>query len=377
MKKSILSLLVAMACSPLLVNISLASPLPLRDPKYSFDQTKLDAAADSFHFLRSYVDYFYLLLNFNQSALPAVTSLQTTTGWCVGDAHPENFGVLIQEDGRPMFTMNDMDDSGPCPVALDLVRLMVSSRLYSSGTKIETLLDAYLEGLARQSIAIPAAVSDMLKRGQKQGFIPSSKKVTGEKIIRDADMAEVSPEDFLQIKSALMALKPFQLKQTDILDLIATRKIGGGSGGLLRYEILLKSGGQLLHLEMKELTIPAIYPVAAGQIPPADERIATAIGHNQSASPSPLYAVVQINGRDMMIRPRFAGNIGVSLSKKRHADNQDIILYEAYTLGLIHSRSVENTASWIRQLQSVNRSAVECDIALITGHINSKYNSLK
>jgi len=36
----------------------------------------------------------------------------------VGDAHPENFGTLLQKDGTSVFTVNDVDDSGPCPLGL-------------------------------------------------------------------------------------------------------------------------------------------------------------------------------------------------------------------------------------------------------------------
>ncbi len=354
-----------------------AASLPLKDPNYSFDQTKLGAAQDSFHFLRSYVDYFYLVLNANQSALPLVTGLENTAGWCVGDAHPENFGILIQQDGRSMFTMNDMDDSGPCPVGLDLIRLMVSSRLYNSDTKIDKIMDAYLKGVARQSIDMPSAVSDMVKKSQKKGTAPSSKKVDGNKIVRDGNMIEVNADELKQIKIALQSLKSALSAQTKLLDVVATSKVGGGSGGLLRYEVLLDNGGSLLHLEMKEEVTPSIYPVAVGNIPSTAERIAKTIQVDQSGNPSAFYTVVQINGRDMLIRPRFDGNVGVSLDKQDDSDNQDIIRYEAYTLGLIHSRSIANAKAWIQQLQAIKQKALESDVALITQHFDAKYSSLK
>ncbi len=376
-KSQILSLSIAIGCSQFLGGVASAASLPLKDPNYSFDQTKLGAAQDSFHFLRSYVDYFYLVLNANQSALPLVTGLENTAGWCVGDAHPENFGILIQQDGRSMFTMNDMDDSGPCPVGLDLIRLMVSSRLYNSDTKIDKIMDAYLKGVARQSIDMPSAVSDMVKKSQKKGTAPSSKKVDGNKIVRDGNMIEVNADELKQIKIALQSLKSALSAQTKLLDVVATSKVGGGSGGLLRYEVLLDNGGSLLHLEMKEEVTPSIYPVAVGNIPSTAERIAKTIQVDQSGNPSAFYTVVQINGRDMLIRPRFDGNVGVSLDKQDDSDNQDIIRYEAYTLGLIHSRSIANAKAWIQQLQAIKQKALESDVALITQHFDAKYSSLK
>ncbi|MGE5087038.1 MAG: DUF2252 family protein [Bacillota bacterium] len=354
-----------------------ADSLPLKDPAYSFDQTKLNAAADSFHFLRSYVDYFYLLTQMNLASLPTVQSLENVPGWCVGDAHPENFGMLIQQDGRSIFTMNDMDDSGPCPVGLDLIRLMVSARLYNPDTKIDKILSAYLQGVQGQGRDIPSAIADMADKSRKKGITPSPKKVSGNKIIRNDNMTEVSADEMAQIKSALQIFRNVLSPSTKVLDVVATSKIGGGSGGLLRYEILLDNGGTQLHLEMKEEVTPSIAPVATAAIPNTAERIATTIRMDQTANPSVFYAVVNINGRDMMIRPRFDGNVGVDLTKQSDSDNQDIIRFEATVLGMIHSRSVTNVSAWVQQLQDLKQKNLESDISLIVDHFNAKYQSLK
>jgi len=205
----------------------------------------LTLPTDPFQFLRSYVDYFYLVLKSNEPNLPLTTRLQSIPGWCVGDAHPENFGVLIQNDGVSMFTMNDMDDSGPCPIGVDLIRLMVSSRLYSHDIDIDKLLNSYLKGLERQAVEVPSAVLKMLKKSQKRGTAPSSKNIEGRRIVRDSNMVEVNATELDQIKLSLRDLKSSLSPQAKLLDAVATSKIGGGSGGILRYEILLDNGGDL------------------------------------------------------------------------------------------------------------------------------------
>ena len=60
----------------------------LTDVPYDFDQGKLAAAEDSFHFLRSFVDYFYLLVKANMATFTIVPSTASMSGWCGGDAHP-------------------------------------------------------------------------------------------------------------------------------------------------------------------------------------------------------------------------------------------------------------------------------------------------
>jgi uncharacterized protein (DUF2252 family) len=163
---------------------------PLQDVTYNFDAKKLDAAKDPFKFLRTYVDYYYLLTKANRAVLPSLDVNWKTAAWCVGDAHPENFGFLIQNDGSSIFTMNDVDDSGPCPAVLDLFRLMVSARLYEKNIKLGRLTEAYLTGLQGQSFKMPAALQSILARSQKKGTHPSPDKVSKNRLIRDQNTLE-------------------------------------------------------------------------------------------------------------------------------------------------------------------------------------------
>ena len=224
----------------------------LKDVSYDFDRSKLAAAEDSFHFLRSFVDYFYLLVKANASAFKTFPSTAHVSGWCVGDAHPENFGVVLSDDGQPLFTMNDMDDSGPCPVVLDILRLMVSSRLYDARTELDKMLDAYTQGLRHKSYDMPAAVRELISKAKKRGTTPNPNKVNGNRLVRDDQDAEVSSSVRAQIVSAVMsAVGPSLAKGAQIIDMLATAKVGGGSGGLQRYEVLMQHGASLLHLELK------------------------------------------------------------------------------------------------------------------------------
>lgn len=349
----------------------------LTDVAYSFDRAKLDAAADSFHFLRSYVDYFYLLVKANRGSLQAVSAADGVPGWCVGDAHPENFGALIQNDGTSLFTMNDIDDSGPCPVVLDLYRLMVSSRLYDQNTKLDKLVQAYAAGLQGQAYEMPSPVADMLAKSRKKGTAPDPKKVSGNRLLRGDNMYELNSGELAQIKTALASMSAALSPRVKMLDAVSTSKVGGGSGGLLRYEVLLDNGGALLHLEFKEEVTPSIYPVAAGQIPSTPQRVATTIRMDQGPGSSALYSVVTISGKYMFVRPRFDGNVGMSLDKQNDKDNTDIIRCEAYMLGKIHARSVKNAGSWARQVQALPSSAWESDAALMTAQFSLKFSQLQ
>ena len=362
---------------PALIARDQAKAPGLTDVAYSFDKDKLDAAKDPFHFLRSYVDYFYLLVQANRGSLQAVSAVDNIPGWCVGDAHPENFGVLIQNNGSSLFTMNDVDDSGPCPVVLDLYRLMASSRLYDVNTKLDKLVQAYAAGLQGQAYEVPPPVAVMIAKSKKKGTAPDPEKVSGDRLVRDGSMQDLTGVELVQIKTALYALSGSLSPRVKLLDAVSTSKIGGGSGGLLRYEVLLDNGGALLHLEFKEEVPPSIYPVAAGQIPGTPQRISTTILMGQGAGASALYHVVTVAGKYMLIRPRFDGNVGMSLDKQSDKDNKDIIRYEAYVLGKIHGRSVQSSGNWSRRILNIPDAAWENDVDLMTRQFELKFSQLK
>ncbi len=346
----------------------------LHSVNYDFNQQKLDEAKDSFHFLRTYVDYFYLLVNANKSNFQSLSTTTSVPGWCVGDAHAENFGVLIQDNGSSLFSMNDIDDSGPCPIVLDIFRLMVSSRLYDNNIKLNKILEAYLEGVQGTKRDLPLAIQNMIQKSQKKGIAPSNKKISGNKLVRDSEMSEVSSEVVTLIKQALHA---YMNSSTDLLDVVATSKAGGGSGGLLRYEVLLSKNGVLLHLELKEEITPSIYPVEIGPAPDTTTRILTMLHLDQGEKLSKYYNVIQVDNKTLLVRPRFAGNIGISLNEQSNSENKEIINYEAYQLGLIHSRSINNISSWVSLLQNVKSKDWEADVESMTTHFEKTFSKLK
>ena len=349
----------------------------LNDVSYNFDKTKIKASQDAFHFLRSFVDYFYLVAKNNQNSLTTINPLTDISGWCVGDAHAENFGVLVLENNNYIFTDNDMDDSGPAPVIYDIYRLMVSSSLYDTNISISKMKEAYLEGLKNNNFPIPSPVQDMLGKAEKGGTAPSTSKVANNKIIRVPQMVELKSADLNLMKDIVSNLKNDLASDASLIDAVQSSKVGGGSGGLLRYELLINNGGNLLHLELKTEVTPSVYPVATTAIPDTNTRIENTIDYDQGQDAVPFYKVFNIKGQNMLLRPRFAGDVGVSLDKNSLSDNEEIIYYEAYTLGKIHSKSMQAISQYISLLENINEVGLEKDITLMENLFNSKYNALK
>lgn len=351
----------------------------LNDINYQFDAQKLGDSSDTFHFTRSFVDYYYGIIAKNTAQLNIAQAAASFSGWCVGDAHPENFGILLQNNSKPLFSMNDMDDFGPCPLAYDFLRLLVSSRLYLPKIDIEKIKNSYLIGLRKENLSAPLSIQTLASDSQKLGENIEPKKLDGNKFKRKTGMSEVTPAIYQTITSDLDAIfikRGFVNGDLKVMDIVSTTKIGGGSGGLLRYEVLcLRGNKDLIHLELKELTMPAIYPVATAAIPSQSERMTKALQFEQGNTYSPYYNVFLIGGKTMLLRPKFAGNSGITLTDSSDQDNTEIISYEAFILGRIHAASAE--ATYAEVMKNLSKNDLESDVKNFTSFLNKKYEQIK
>jgi hypothetical protein len=357
----------------------------LQDVTYTFDDAKLSSSKNVFQFYRSFVDLFYLVYKKNASNLSTVQSLALINGWCAGDAHLENFGALLRDNRSAIFTMNDIDDAGPCPVILDFYRLIVSTYLNeasasgfnsnSSNINLNKIIEAYANGLKNVKVETPNVIKNIIDKAQLNGFKPNESKVLDEKIIRDEHSVELTLIEKKQILDSLRAKGKTYAPNLKLLDAIATSKQSGGSTGLLRYEVLLNDGGSILLLEFKEIVRPAIYPVSS-TLPQMSERITKGIEYTQGATgSSAYYSFATINDKEMLIRPRFSGNLNIKLEKLSKNEINELTIFEAYTLGQIHARSITQPKEFAQLVQKMPISNFVHDAQLMKDYFLTKYNS--
>ncbi len=372
--------------SLIFINLTLFTLLPsfaqevstLSDVSYNFDEQKMTVVINSFHFARSFVDYFYELIAKNTSQLYIAQGLSAHSGWCVGDAHAENFGILLQENGTGTFTMNDMDDFGPCPLAYDFFRFTVTSRLAFPNLNIVKIKNSYLQGLSQGTMTPPQAIISLYNQSLTLGQKMDPKNLDGNKLKRKKSMAEVTSSIKQIIISDLesqlaLTLSKDELKVKDIVSFV---KVGGGSGGLLRYEVLCQnSKNEYIHMELKELATPSIYPVATSIIPNPADRMSKALELEQGSTHSHYYNVFLIGQKEMLLRPKFAGNLGITLTSFSDSDNEAILNYEAFILGRIHASSADST--YKDALEKFDENYFESDLNKFTKFISAKYLAIK
>jgi hypothetical protein len=352
---------------------TLAQPLTRDDlrrlyPYLSDDDfgAKFDAATDPFRFLRTFIPYFYQVIR-NNPPPELITLMTNSAGWCVGDAHPENFGVLVADNGEAIFTINDVDDAGPCPLLADAIRYFVSIKLFAPNADLRPLLDQYKLALLGRPQPFSLQVQKLLNYA-KGHTEPSNIETTVDyRIARKTEERDLTPEETAAIQSVFDSWYP----GSRVIDGAAFKKVSGGSGGLQRYRTLIALSTPVgfapvvQMIEFKGIQPPGIWPLAIGTIEATPLRYARTLKFEQGYYSSAFYSVVNLMGQEMLTRPRRAGNIGVVLKDlTKGQDLLAVLLDEATVLGSIHARTAANpqvytnlaatldNATWIRTINS-------------------------
>ena len=336
--------------------------------------------SSSFKFLRSFVPYYYSLVSKNQPALPS--SLNQTlneTGWCFGDAHPENFGALLQSSGKSVFSINDVDDAGPCPLVLDLLRFVVASRLASPQIDLKDLLNHYNDGLDGKDEHLSRGSQGLIDDSQNGGTKISKKLLSpdGQSLVRGEGFQSLAAKDFTELKSLFIKIRG---GQSQVLDAMWMLRMEGGSGGLRSFVVLLNSLGDDLKypqvVELKEIRRPGIFPVASGSIPVDSPRYMATLKLTQN-NPAATYQVVTFLKKSFWVRPKWKGAQGVSLADLP-ADSLDAVIKdEAGVLGSLHRKSAKNQKAFAQAVNAVSTSDWDLASNTIVHWFDAAYTALK
>lgn len=291
-------------------------------------------------FLTSFIPYFYLSLKENAHFLGELSVIKNEFGWCVGDAHFGNFGAVINKFGKSKFTINDLDDAGPCPFVADLLKFLLDAKFKNAAPLLETLKH-YAMGVGNKPYDISDVTLKLLSDADKKGpTIDEEFMISPIKLKRTTLSKELIQK---QLDDLLVILTKTYAGKVSLLDAYSTTKIGGGSHALTRFVTLVKfentHGNKLEVLEFKQMVLPGIFPLAMAAIPAVDVRVKQSLNIQQGTDFTPLYSTVKIYGMDMLIRPRWSGNIKHKLKDLPPADLAKITYDMAYTLGKVHGQT--------------------------------------
>lgn len=346
----------------------------LKIPVYEFDSTKINDAKDAFKFYRAFVDFYYLTLSHNFDYLTEIAKMKNSLAWCAGDAHAENFGFLIKANKDSIFTLNDWDDSITCPAFFDITRLLVGNQLFDHNISSSDLLDQYLTGLELKDNPFPEVLlKELAKSKEKSTGISPKKLESPNRLLRSKDTEELNANEKREITNLLTSKINSNLS---LIDSFKFKKVGGGSGGMQRYNVLVKISGQNYLLELKQIKDSSAAIFSPRPYAPL-ERLQISFDNFLMSSIHPFYTYGTIQGAPYLVRPLFDGNNGISLSKYKNKEITEVLKYEAYLLGYLHSHTLTNKEEYLNSLRDLNRQLYLNEIKEIRVLYQYLYKELK
>lgn len=295
---------------------------------------KFDALADDFYkFFRGTALLFYRDMTGQDAGMPTVMAL--------GDVHPENFGVMPDRHGTPIFGVNDFDEAAYAPFTWDIKRgatgfwiataeiagLKRKKRRKIVARFVEGYLDA-MQGYAERATErnddfrmdnAPKVVRRLFDEAweeRKNWLWDDYLKPSGRGFRPDDELQPLSGEIETFQKAIRALAKRNGIKASDragtlkVKDVCARHGQGTASLGLPRYYVLLegpsKDATDDLIIEFKSARRSAL----EGLVPPSDfdagdkgDRIA----HGQAvqlAHGDIFYGEAEIDGESFMTRER-------------------------------------------------------------------------
>jgi hypothetical protein len=314
---------------------------------------KLDGAPTTLRFLRSFAPAYYRAFTLQKKSFhPRLRRAAEFQGWCAGDAHPENFGTLLDDSGKAAFTLIDLDDSGYCSVFSDILHLMLATRLQaevlSDRESLQRILEAYLDGAAGR-VKLSKPVRDLLSRAEDKDYFDDN--------LDDFDSEVQVLAKNIPLNERRKLADAFSSDFGDVTISRATRfaKTTGGSAGQIRHRAILGKGEDPVVLEFRTLATPAVH---FERYEPFDPRNRTleALKMTAPQGRSKWYAVRELNGKWTLASPRLKGTRAVDLKKDSDQDPElmlKIVRDEAAVLGELHSRGTSGFASYLRAIRDL------------------------
>lgn len=325
-------------------------------------ERKLAGASNPSRFLRSFAPAYYRTFStLKKSFSTGLRDASQFQGWCAGDAHPENFGTRLDDSGKAIFTLVDLDDFDRCSIVADLLHFLLATRLaqrdFSDRDALETILAAYVKG-TRGEIKLSRSVRKLLERAEDRTYFDQNLEV------RNSEDEELSRSLGKSDRDELARTASTLFGNIGVTEATQFAKTRGGSAGLTRYRLRLDGDEDPVVLEYRTLTrpatifekpdTPALDVLAATREPRI--RITTALEMTSPKGRSKWFGALKFRDRWMMVSPRFKGNRAVDL---RHDTDEDraemlkVLRDEAAVLGELHSRGTDDMASFMAAIRNV------------------------
>lgn len=283
-------------------------------------------------------------------------------GVCLGDAHFDNFGlILLPGDEAYIFAPNDLDDGGVGRVALDALKYFAVLAGHPRLRRhVEALVELYVKALRD-----PSDEERLPKRLLPKPSVVRKKKLLkyteGAAIKVDALPFQPAPlgEDERGLLRTAVEATP-QLRGSALLDAVDQFKLSGGSYGGQRYWALIDraEGGGLDLLELKAMTTPAT-SLGKGSVPVSQhDRIGFLKDAMWGSTSNEDYFVTALGGREFLVRSRLRKASLAPLELDDPDDVDDVLEAQVSVMARLHRPAMEGIKRerlrvWLRESADV------------------------
>lgn len=329
--------------------------------------TRFENAKDKHKFLRSFIPYYYQEIHKAAADLPALSKAGKTSGHIVGDAHVENFGYLVSNDGKSVLALNDFDDVAQAPLVLDVMRLSQSASYMDKEIDQAKLLKAYLSGVKDSPYEYSSFIKKLGEKSKAGGNLSKAEV----KVVGESKLFAVKQEpNFVTSDSQKKILSDLLKKKfgsnAKLHDSYRTMKESGGSAYGKRYHLLAEINGEEQFIELKEVMDTGVVPKLLTTKASNTDRILEARDVFLGKKFADKLDVVNFENVNFQLRFKAAGNKSIDLAKAKPQELSTVIQDEFYLLGQLHRKSLgANPAkvdAYVKDINSV--TAAEWDETL-------------
>jgi hypothetical protein len=338
----------------------LASFYPSQTPE--FLDARIKANKDFYSFYRAFSPIFYKQMldqNFGSIFKP----LEKYRGTIVGDLHVENFGFAIDDKGKVVFTVNDIDDATEGEIYYDVVRHFVSAKIVDKKIKWDDYFNAYQKGLKGES----RDFSFYTEKGMNEIVEVTEKYI-------DKYVSFEGPIKFKNFKTpyrTTTSLEAAELIRSlrekfpkiEIFDHYVRIKEDGGSAGLKRFQVLARVSpkDKIQWVDIKESAVSGYDKVNNPDAKEIFEKRVQNVKNNiydNQFDKSLDVLTIEKHPYSLRYVDQFAS--GLKLVDIPVDDYKDVILDEAYVVGRIHKLSLKEKANEYAGIWAeVNSSTLE------------------
>ena len=339
--------------------------------------TRIKNASDRHKFLRSFIPYYYKHAFELRDKLPVYHKLKKHTGQIAGDAHVENFGFIVNNDNRPVFTLNDFDDVAEAPLFLDVMRLSQSAS-YIGDFKQKKLIEAYRQGLTgsvhKKSKYIKKLEEKSLKEGA-DGKAKFTKTPDGPRFAVKTEPATDATSEEVDMIRKIITNKYGTTAR--LHDSYSTMKLSGGSAFGKRYHGLIEYKDEMHIVEFKEILDGGVGGHWTNKSVTNEERVNKALETYLGGQLSNNLDVIKIEDKYYFLRLKLDGNESIDLNSVSKKELPLVIEDEFYLLGQLHRRSLGNNdqgvANYVADLNTVTPEDWEKSVEVMKKDIKKAY----